>query len=252
MTHGPRCLQGLTSSFFSSSSSFFSWFPSRSWQKLVSTRAETRAAPRNENSAGVESRKGGKRSTLRWPMPRSLETSRFRVDDHVNEIKGKGGGKDRRKVFVRFFFGNGIRTFMFSLGNLTSGWNAREEEKTRHPAYRIHQNSVGEIAPLSPGGKSARKIRGSWPRSGGRERCADCTEISKSHSRLGYPLAASGQTFKSASPATRGGERIVRARSLSAIVALFFFFFTYKPQGLYVKEIRKRERERGRGSLSRK
>lgn len=202
MTHGPRCLQGLTSSFsFSSSSSFFSWFPSRSWQKLVSTRAETRAAPRNENSAGVESRKRGwtRRSTLRWPMPRSLETSRFRVDDH--EIKGKGGGKDRRKVFVRFFFGNGIRTFMFSLGNLTSGWNAKEEEKTRHPAYRIHQNSVGEIAPLSPGGKSARKIRGSWPRSGGRERCADCTEISKSHSRLGYPLAASGQTFKSASPA---------------------------------------------------
>lgn len=151
---------------------------------------------------GWESKRGWtRRSTLRWPMPRSLETSRFRVDDHVNEIKGKGGGKDRRKVFVRFFFGNGIRTFMFSLGNLTSGWNAREEEKTRHPAYRIHQNSVGEIAPLSPGGKSARKIRGSWPRSGGRERCADCTEISKSHSRLGYPLAASGQTFKSASPA---------------------------------------------------
>lgn len=151
---------------------------------------------------GWESKRGWtRRSTLRWPMPRSLETSRFRVDDHVNEIKGKGGGKDRRKVFVRFFFGNGIRTFMFSLGNLTSGWNAREEEKTRHPAYRIHQNSVGEIAPLSPGGKSARKIRGSWPRSGGRERCADCTEISKSHSHLGYPLAASGQTFKSASPA---------------------------------------------------
>lgn len=35
----------------------------------------------------------------------------------------------------------------------------------------------------------------------------------------------------------------MRARSLSAIVALFFFFFTYKPQGLYVKEI-KREKER--------
>lgn len=174
----------------------------------VTELAKTRFDPGRDESGpskrkfgrGWESKRGWtRRSTLRWPMPRSLETSRFRVDDH--EIKGKGGGKDRRKVFVRFFFGNGIRTFMFSLGNLTSGWNAREEEKTRHPAYRIHQNSVGEIAPLSPGGKSARKIRGSWPRSGGRERCADCTEISKSHSHLGYPLAASGQTFKSASPA---------------------------------------------------
>lgn len=97
------------------------------------------------------------------------------------------------------------------------------------------------LQPPPSGGKNARKIRGSSPQSGGRERCADCTEITKSHSRLGYPLAASRQTFKSASPTTRGGERIVRARSLSPPLSPSSFL--PMPPGLYVKEIRERERE---------
>lgn len=116
--------------------------------------------------------------------------------------------------------------------------------ESRNTTYRIHQNSVG-ATPHPSGGKSARKIRGSSPRSGGRERCADCTEIGKSHSRLGYPLAASGQTFKSASPATRGGERIARVRSLSPPLWPSSFF-TYAPRLVRERDKKERERKGGR------
>ena len=90
-----------------------------------------------------------------------------------------------------------------------------------HPnTCQIHQNSVSQ--PPSPSaGRNLGEIRESslslslslfakWRR----EVCYP--EITKSHSRLGYPLAARRQTFKSASPleVPTKGERIVRARSL--------------------------------------
>lgn len=166
-------------------------------------------------------------------MPRSLETSRFRVDDHVDEIGENLERRDfRRKVFRReiFLVSSGrFKRDMFGdwyLGDLMSRIKRKRRENAAWKSTVYGSIKIPLARPIHPLWREERQKnrRGSSPRSGGRERCADCTEISKSHSRLGYPLAASGQTFKSASPATRGGERIVRARSLSAIVALFFFY----------------------------
>lgn len=94
-----------------------------------------------------------------------------------------------------------------------------------HPnTCQIHQNSVSQPAaqPPSPSaGRNLGEIRESslslsLSSQSGDGRCADYPEITKSHSRLGYPLAARRQTFKSASPleVPTKGERIVRARSL--------------------------------------